>query len=132
MSATGSGAGARLRVLIVDDQPVFRRVARELLRVRGYEVVGEVDCADCVVDAVERLAPDAVLLDIRLGDESGYAVARALARCDPAPSVLLVSCTDPGDADERARATGACGFLLKGRLAAADLGRFWPAPHDGA
>src|SRR5215210_6667798 len=105
---TGWSRGAPVRVLIIDQHPAFRRVARELLRLRGYAVVGEVDAAAEVVTAVARLAPDAVLLDIRLGDESGYAVARARARC-----------------------AGARGFLLKGKLAAADLTRFWPDPSGG-
>jgi len=130
---TGSSRGAPVRVLIIDQHPAFRRVARELLRLRGYAVVGEVDAAAEVVTAVARLAPDAVLLDIRLGDESGYAVARALARCDSAPAVLLVSVGDygDGDAEARARSAGARGFLLKGQLAAADLTRFWPDPSGG-
>jgi DNA-binding NarL/FixJ family response regulator len=125
MSA-GSSAGAPLRVLIVDDQPVFRRAARELLEARGYSVVGEAGCAAAALEGAEQLEPDAVLLDIRLGDESGHEVARALARFDPAPAVLLVSCTDPGD--EHARTSGARGFLLKGRLAVTDLTRYWSRP----
>jgi PleD family two-component response regulator len=52
------------RVLIVDDAPVFRQVARELLERRGYTVVGEAGSAASAVDAVEWLAPDAVLLDV--------------------------------------------------------------------
>jgi hypothetical protein len=46
----------------------------------------------------------------------------------PAPAVLLVSCTDPGDGDEHARTSGARGFLLKGRLAVTDLTRYWSRP----
>jgi CheY-like chemotaxis protein len=128
MRTTGSRAGGPVRVLIVDDQPEFRKVARELLMWRGYAVVGELGCAAGVLDAVERLAPDGVLLDVRLGDDNGYSVARALARCDPAPGVLLVSLTDSGTEDALARACGACGFLAKERLATADLSHYWPAP----
>ena len=114
------------RVLIVDDHPVFRRVARELLEARGYAVVGEAGCAASALEATERLVPDAVLLDVRLGDDSGIAVARALRRFDRPPAVLLVSVCDEGDGEERARACGARGFLPKARLAATDLGCFWP------
>jgi DNA-binding NarL/FixJ family response regulator len=70
MSA-GSSAGAPLRVLIIDDQPVFRRAARELLEARGYSVVGEAGCAAAALEGAKQLEPDAV---------------------------LLVSCTDPGTA----------------------------------
>jgi len=114
------------RVVIVDDQPVFRRVARELLEHRGYAVVGEAECGAQALAAVAQLVPDAVLLDVRLGDESGHEVARTLARFDCAPAVLLVSADDVPEADARACVCGARGFLLKAELAAADLGRFWP------
>jgi DNA-binding NarL/FixJ family response regulator len=117
-----------LRVLIVDDHPGFRRVARELLEARGYAVAGEAGCAVEAVEAAERLEPDAVLLDVRLGDESGHEVARALTRLDPAPAVLLVSATDHADAEEHARACGARGFLLKWQLAVTDLARYWSLP----
>jgi two-component system nitrate/nitrite response regulator NarL len=128
MRSPGSSAGATLRVLIVDDQPVFRRAARALLVARGYAVVGEASCGTAALEAAEQLEPDAVLLNVRLGDESGHEVARALTRLDPAPAVLLVSCTDEVDGGERVRACGARGFVLKGRLALTDLGRFWPSP----
>jgi DNA-binding NarL/FixJ family response regulator len=124
-----SSASAALRVLIVDDQPVFRRAARTLLRARGYVVVGEADCAAAALEAVDELAPDAILLDIRLGDESGFEVARALTRFDPDVAVLLVSVTDHGDGDEQAKACGARGFLPKKWLAVTDLGGFWPGPR---
>jgi two-component system nitrate/nitrite response regulator NarL len=67
--------------VIVDDQPVFRQVARELLEIRDYAVVAEASCAAQALAAVERLAPDAGLLDVRLGEESGHDVAR---RVEPA------------------------------------------------
>src|SRR4051794_7883435 len=90
------------RVVIVDDQPVFRQAARELLEIRGYAVVAEASCGAEALAAVELLAPDAVLLDVQLGDESGHDVARALGRLDPAPAVLLVSAFDVADSAERA------------------------------
>jgi DNA-binding NarL/FixJ family response regulator len=122
-----------LRVLIVDDHPVFCRVARELLEARGYAVVGEATCAAAALEAAERLAPDAVLLDVRLGDDSGHAVARALSGLDHPLAVLLVSVVDEADEEQRACACGARGFVPKARLALTDLGRFWPHaqhPHS--
>jgi DNA-binding NarL/FixJ family response regulator len=121
-----------VRVLIVDDQPYFRHVARELLELRGYTVVGEAGCAASALDAVARLRPDAVLLDVCLGADDGHEVARELARLDPRPAVLMVSMTDHGDQHLRARASGARGFVLKTSIAAADLGRFWPQSSAGA
>ena len=126
MRSAGSSAGAPIRVLIVDDQPVFRQAARKLLEARGFAVVGDAGCSTTALEAAKQLEPDGVLLDVRLGDESGHEVARALTRFQPAPAVLLVSVLDPGDGEERALECGARGFVLKGRLAATDLARFWP------
>jgi two-component system nitrate/nitrite response regulator NarL len=113
------------RVLIVDDQPVFRRVARDLLKARGYVVVAEADGADTAMEALRRLAPDAVLLDVCLGEESGYDVARALTGAAPDVAVLLVSADERWVCRESVRACGARGFVLKARLVDADLGTFW-------
>jgi two-component system nitrate/nitrite response regulator NarL len=116
-----------VRVLIVDDQPLFRRVARELLHHRGSVVVGEAACAATAVEAATRLAPDAVLLDIRLGDDSGFDVAWELRTAAPDAAVLLMSNLDYGQSQERMRFCGARGFVLKSELATASLANYWPA-----
>ena len=117
-----------LRVLIVDDSPPFRRAARELLRRRGYTVVGEVGSATAARDAVERLAPHALLVDVGLPDACGFELAAALKRARPDLAVLMVSASDPPGRDERLSASGARGFALKSSLATAPLERFWGAP----
>ena len=71
------------RVLIVDDQPSFRGMARRVLEWRGYVVAGEAGCANSAIAAAERLAPDAVLLDVCLGEASGFDVACALTEAHP-------------------------------------------------
>jgi len=117
-------------VLIVDDQPTFRELAREVLHRRGYTVVGEAGCGATAIDAAHRLQPDAVLLDMRLGEESGIEVTRKLGRACPQAAVLLVSNQDYGHCRDRLHYSGARGFLLKSRLATAELADFWPVP-DG-
>lgn len=114
------------RVVIVDDHPTFREVARLLLEARGYDVVAEAGCAASALDAVERHAPEAVLLDVRLGDEDGFAVCDVLTRTRPELAVLLASEADherPGEQFERC---GARGFVRKSKLAQTDLAQFWP------
>ena len=91
-------------------------------------VVGEADSAAAAVDAAERLAPDAVLLDVRLGDGNGFEVSDALTRACPAPAVLLVSNNDYRHCHSLIKDSGARGFVLKSRLAATDLAAFWPTP----
>lgn len=113
-------------MLLVDDRCDFRNVARELLTQRGYAVVGEAACGRTALSAAARLQPDAVMLDVELTDGKGFEVARALNQVCPAASVLLVSVRDYGACDELVCGAGAAGFLLKSRLATADLGAYWP------
>ena len=112
------------RVLIVDDQRTFRTATRALLERRGYRVVGEASDGAAALDLASRLLPDAVLLDVRLGTDDGFAVARALAEACPGAAVLLASCDD--QRTDEVTASGACGFVLKSELAATDLAAFWP------
>jgi DNA-binding NarL/FixJ family response regulator len=114
------------RVLIVDDQRAFRKAARGLLEHRGYRVVGEACDGAAAVELGTRLLPDAVLLDVRLGEDDGFVVARALARACPGAAVLLASCDDHRHRADEVAASGARGFILKSQLAAADLTAYWP------
>src|SRR5262249_55786001 len=72
-----------LRVVIVDAHPSFRDVARQLLRLRGFSVVGEADNAAAAREAVDRLEPDAMLLGVRLGEDDGFALCASLTRARP-------------------------------------------------
>ena len=113
------------RVLVVDDDPRFRALARDVLEHRGCVVVGEAGTGAAARSATERLAPDAVLLDVRLPDESGFEVCAALTETGRAPAVLLVSATDYRGCGVIA-GCGAQGFALKSQLADIDLARYWP------
>ncbi len=115
-----------LRVLIVDDDPGFRRAARELLRARGYVVVADAHDRRSAIAAVRLLKPDAVLLDVCLGPDDGFDVARALGRERPGTAVLLMSCDEPGDSVDAVQRAGARGFVLKSHLARADFAAYWP------
>jgi two-component system response regulator EvgA len=107
------------RVLIIDDHASFRAAARELLEHRGFSVVGEADRAQAGLEAVEAIAPDAVLLDINLPDGNGIDVCRILTQANPSLAVLLVS--SDGDNGRWASDCGAVGFVPKARLGSADL-----------
>jgi DNA-binding NarL/FixJ family response regulator len=113
------------RVLIIDDSQVFRHAARVLLERRGYAVVGEADAAAAAFDAVERLTPDAVMLDVRMPGMSGYELSAALTRAHPDLAVLLVSADREVPTLGQIAASGARGFVLKWRLAGTDLTEFW-------
>ncbi len=117
-----------MRVLLVDDSPSFRAAARELLAFRGYVVVGEATSAQAALEDVERLSPDAVLLDVRLPDGNGFEVARRLSRLPDAPAVLLMSADSQEPDPAVVQRCGARGFVLKSRLTGVDFVEFFPEP----
>jgi CheY-like chemotaxis protein len=123
-----AGADVPLRVVIVDDSAPFRRAASELLRSRGFAVVGEASTAESAIEAVERLAPDALLLDVHLPDGCGFELATYLTDARPDLAVLLTSADDRAASDMLPEACGARGFAPKCCLAATPLERYWPRP----
>jgi len=108
-------------VLIVDDDASFLDIASNLLRSRGFEVVGEASDEDAAIFAAERLRPDAVLLDVHLGDADALALAARLTNLAGRPRVLLTSSDPVALTPELARRHGATGFVAKSELAVADL-----------
>lgn len=103
----------RRTVVIVDDHARFRRSARNLLELEGFDVVGEAADAASAVSEVEQLRPDVVLVDIGLPDTSGFELA---SRLSGAASVVLVSSRDHVDSPARSRSSGALGFVPKDEL----------------
>jgi DNA-binding NarL/FixJ family response regulator len=98
----------RTTVLIVDDHPSFRRLARRLFEEAGFTVVGEAQDGQSALDSARALRPDLVLLDVMLPDISGIELAE---RLPPEVSVLLVSSRSAEDL-----AIGSRRFLRKDEL----------------
>lgn len=98
----------RTTVLIVDDHPSFRRLARRLFEEAGFTVVGEAEDGQSALDSARALRPDLVLLDVMLPDISGIELAE---RLPPEVSVLLVSSRSAEDL-----AIGSRRFLRKDEL----------------
>jgi len=104
------------RLLIVDDDAGFRRIARMLLSGSEWTVVGEASDGETAIGAARRLAPDLVLLDVNLPGEDGITVSHRLADADPPPAVVLVSSHGREDFGARLRAAPVAGFVPKDEL----------------
>lgn len=83
-------------------------------------VIAEADNGEDAVTATTQSEPDVVLVDVRLGEESGYDVAKALTSTWPELTVLLMS-VDSHASTELAGASGARGLVVKQRLHTIDL-----------
>jgi DNA-binding NarL/FixJ family response regulator len=108
-------------VLIVDDHPSFRATARAILEADGFEVVGEAEDGTSAVEAVHRLHPDVVLLDVQLPDMDGFAVAATLGANGYMPTIVLTSSRDAADFGPLVAECGARGFVPKAELSGAAL-----------
>lgn len=112
-----------VRVLLVDDQELIRAGLRGILRSRyGFEIVGELDSGEGVVDAVTELAPDVVVMDVRMPRVDGVTATRQLRAMVDAPPVLVLTTFEDEEILAGALRAGAAGFLLKG-VPAEDLQR---------
>src|SRR5438445_11836524 len=109
-----------LRVLIVDDNHEARTVVRGVLERRGHVVIAEADNGKDAVAATTQREPDVVLVDVRLGEESGYDVAKALTSAWPELAVVLMS-VDSHASTELAGTSGARGLVVKHRVHTIDL-----------
>jgi DNA-binding NarL/FixJ family response regulator len=104
-----------LRVVVVDDHPVFRIGMTALLNeFAGVEVVGEAASEEEAISFVAQLKPDVVLMDLDLGGGSGVEATRAILRQHPSTGVLMVTMFADDEALFSAIRVGARGYLLKG------------------
>jgi DNA-binding NarL/FixJ family response regulator len=108
-------------VLIVDDHDGFRATAGALLAAGGFRVVGEASTGAEAVAATVALAPDVVLLDVRLPDRTGFAVSTEIMGRAPRTRVVLCSAHSPADYGPPVHECGAVGFVSKADLSAAAL-----------
>jgi DNA-binding NarL/FixJ family response regulator len=104
-----------LRCLIVDDNGGFRDAARSLLEREAIEVVGVASNSAEARSRVAELHPEVVLVDIALGADSGFELARALAR-DGGPKLILISTLPEVDFVDLIAASPAVGFIAKSEL----------------
>ncbi|HEX4343967.1 MAG TPA: response regulator transcription factor [Solirubrobacteraceae bacterium] len=110
-------------ILIVDDHTVFRSCVRAVLEADGYDVVGEAHDGRAGLSAALTLKPDVVLLDVRLPDMDGFAVALSLAEGGGGPAVIVTSSSDDPLYPARAARSGARGFVAKHDVCGAALDR---------
>jgi CheY-like chemotaxis protein len=108
-------------VLVVDDDPEFRELARLLLTDTGLTVVGEAGTVAAALTVAVQLRPSAVLADVELPDGDGLTLARELAVLPWRPSVVLTSIDADITTTAEARLAGARAFVPKADLPDAPL-----------
>ncbi len=107
-----------LRALIVDDSARFLEAARELLEREGITVAGVASTSAEALERAQELRPDVALVDIDLGAESGFDLARLFAEAPEPPPVILISTRSEDDLVELIEASPALAYLSKAHLSA--------------
>jgi DNA-binding NarL/FixJ family response regulator len=132
-SAILSASPMALRSLIVDDNVRFLSAARRLLERQGIAVVGVASSGAEAVQLAGELQPDVALVDIDLGQENGFDIARRLAGSDgPELSpVVLISAYPEVDFAELIAASPAIGFLPKADVSASSIHAVLERAEDG-
>ena len=122
-------SGSPVRVLAVDDQAIFLRAVRQLLRAApGFEQVGEARSGEEAIARVAELRPDLVLLDVRMPGMDGIETARRLLAERKPPAVVLIS-LEPLPKPERELDVR---FLRKQELSVRSLTAVWAEHRPGA
>ncbi len=114
-SVTNGGAESEpVRVLVVDDQELFRRGLTMLLASEpGIEVVGEAGDGVEGTTLAESVAPDVVLLDVRMPRRSGIEACLAIKQSVPSAKIIMLTVSDEEADLYEAVKSGASGYLLK-------------------
>ena len=120
---TGQSVRMPPRCLLVDDSDAFLQTASLLLERDGVTVVGVASSIAGALRQARALRPDLILVDIGLGEESGFDLARLLARDDLAADVILISTGAEADYAELIDDSPAAGFLAKSDLSLHGISR---------
>lgn len=117
-----------VRVLIVDDQEPFRSAAKMVVELTdGFEVAGEAGSGEDGVAMFSDLAPDLVLMDIKMPGMDGLEATRQILAGDPGARIVVLSTYEAGEFEERAHEAGAIAFISKSDFGPDALAGVWSA-----
>jgi len=108
---------SKIRVLLADDNSQVLEYVREFLSGNGCEVVGSVTGGQAAVDAAAQLVPDVLVLDVSMPILNGIQAARRSLEGNASIKIVFLTVNKDPDTCRAAMETGACGYVLKPRLA---------------
>ena len=117
-----------VRVLIIDDQEPFRSAAKMVVELTdGFEVAGEAGSGEDGLAMFDDLAPDLVLMDIKMPGMDGLEATSRIIAGDPNARVVVLSTYEADEFQERAIEVGAIAFISKSDFGPDALAAVWSA-----
>jgi CheY-like chemotaxis protein len=126
----GVRSGTGLRILIVDDNHDFLAAARDALEQDGLTIIGTASDSAEALRVATAVRPDAILVDVDLGEESGFDLAQRLAAADHTP-VILISVYAESELSDLIASSPAVGFVSKAELSGGAVVNLVGATGDG-
>src|SRR5690606_37315922 len=107
------GRGMKSRVILVEDQTIFREMLAALLDVQGHEVVAQLDRSATARDEIARKRPDLVVADVVLPDGNGLDLARWVRETQPKTRVMVVTAQEKASIVAEALRIRVNGIVMK-------------------
>ena len=103
----------KLRIIIVDDEPIIRLDLQTMIEKAGYDVVGE--CADGfeAIRLCRKEKPDVAILDIRMTDLDGFSAAKIINKDCPMTAIIMLTAYSKGEYIEKAKECNINSYLVK-------------------
>jgi DNA-binding NarL/FixJ family response regulator len=108
---------AKIRVVLADDNIQVLEYVRDFLSANCCEVVGIVTDGQAAIEAATKLLPDVVVLDLSMPLLNGIEAAKRMLEANPSTRIVFLTVEKDPDTCHAALETGACGYVLKPRLA---------------
>jgi DNA-binding NarL/FixJ family response regulator len=121
--------GAKLRILIADDNPAMLNTVKDMLR-NEFHIVAALEEPRAVLTAVPEQKPDVVVLDVSMGEMNGFEVSRLLKGESCTSKIIFLTVHEELEFIRAAFAAGASGYVFKSRMST-DLCTAINTVHDG-
>ncbi|PID76761.1 MAG: hypothetical protein CSB24_04880 [Deltaproteobacteria bacterium] len=104
------------QIMIVDDSSIMRKMVRNLLEKKGYQIAAEARNGREAIDMYDQHRPELVIMDVTMRDMDGFSAAREIMTLDSGARIVFFSNLDKEQYSGRAAEVGALGFVNKHNL----------------